>query len=179
MNSRVDFATIGNSPASVATLRPAYFGAKVSSKVLLKATFNCASQHFRLIVSRFVLFNCCWYFIPWYFEDGLSGLPATNYGSEAIVDTGHFQNRRFPRIDGATLNNSVTFAQTLVDRLSTLERNIANAGIALREQSPAQKQFWNSYPTADAFERGIDAIVATKASSYLVHQNCRRYVLFR
>lgn len=105
----------------------------------------------------------------------LSGLPS-NYGSEAIVDTGHFQNQRFPRIDGATLNNSITFAQTLIDRMSTLERNIANAGIALREQSPAQKQFWNSYPSTDAFQRGIDAIVATKASSYLVHQNCRRYV---
>ncbi|XP_012227185.1 peroxidase isoform X3 [Linepithema humile] len=111
------------------------------------------------------------------YTDTLSGLPATNYGSEAIVDTGHFQNQRFPRIDGATLNSSITFAQTLIDRMSTLERNIANAGIALKDHSPAQKQFWNSYPSTDAFERGIDAIVATKASSYLVHQNCRRFGL--
>ncbi|XP_011344830.1 peroxidase-like isoform X2 [Ooceraea biroi] len=107
----------------------------------------------------------------------LAGLPASNYGSEAIVDTGRFQNRRFPRIDEATLNNSITFAQTLVDRMSTLERNIANAGIELEAQSPAQKQYWDSYPSADAFDRSIDAIVAVKASSYLVHQNCRRFGL--
>ncbi|XP_020300662.1 peroxidase-like isoform X2 [Pseudomyrmex gracilis] len=106
-----------------------------------------------------------------------TGLPVANYGSEAIVDTGRFQNKRFPRIGGATLNNSIMFAQTLVDRMSTLENNIANAGIELEAQSPAQKQFWNSYPSADAFERSLDAIVATKASSYLVHQNCRRFGL--
>jgi len=105
----------------------------------------------------------------------LSGLPS-NYGSEAIVDTGRFQNQRFPRIDGATLNNSIAFAQTLIDRMSTLENNIANAGIKLEARSPAEKQFWSSYPSTDAFDRSIDAIVATKASSYLVQQNCRRYV---
>ncbi|XP_011136255.1 peroxidase isoform X3 [Harpegnathos saltator] len=107
----------------------------------------------------------------------ISGFPAANYGYEAIVDTGRFQNRRFPRIDGATLNNSITFAQTLVDRMSTLENNIANAGIELQAQSPAEKQYWNSYPSADAFERSIDAVVATKASLYLMHQNCRRFGL--
>jgi len=105
----------------------------------------------------------------------LSGLPS-NYGSEAIVDTGRFQNQRFPRIDGATLNNSIAFAQMLIDRMSTLENNIANAGIKLEARSPAEKQFWNSYPSTDAFDRSIDAIIATKASSYLVQQNCRRYV---
>lgn len=112
-------------------------------------------------------------------KDVLSGLPAANYGYDAIVDTGNFQNRRFPRIDEATLNNSIAFAQTLVDRMSTLERNIANAGIQLEAQSPAQKQYWNSYTSADAFERSIDAILAMKASSYLVHQNCRRWALPR
>ncbi|XP_018392669.1 PREDICTED: peroxidase-like isoform X2 [Cyphomyrmex costatus] len=106
----------------------------------------------------------------------LSGLPS-NYGSEVIVDTGRLQNRRFPKIDGTTLNNSIAFAQMLIDRMSTLESNIANAGIELKAQSPAEKQFWNSYPSTDAVDRSIDAIVATKASSYLVHQNCRRFGL--
>ncbi|KAL6437081.1 hypothetical protein ACFW04_004997 [Cataglyphis niger] len=106
-----------------------------------------------------------------------SGLPAINYGSDAIVDTGRFENRRLPRIDGTSLNNSIAFAQTLVNHMSTLERNIANAGIELQAQSPAQKQFWDSYPSVDAFERSIGAIIAMKASSYLVHQNCRRFGL--
>lgn len=108
-------------------------------------------------------------------KEPFSGLPTINYGSDAVVDTGRFGNRRLPRIDGTTLNNSIAFAQTLINHMRTLERNIANAGIELQAQSPAQKQFWDSYPSTDAFERSIGAIVATKASSYLVHQNCRRY----
>lgn len=132
--------------------------------------------------SRFNLFFIACYLnyssliISKYSKEPFSGLPIINYGSDAIVDTSRFENRRLPRIDGTSLNNSIAFAQTLVNHLSTLERNIANAGIELQAQSPAQKQFWDSYPSADAFERSIGAIVAMKASSYLVHQNCRRYV---
>ncbi|XP_076162998.1 salivary peroxidase/catechol oxidase isoform X2 [Ptiloglossa arizonensis] len=107
----------------------------------------------------------------------LSGLPMSNYPYEIVVDTGHFQNRRFPHIDEAVLNNSITFAQSLVNRMSTLERNIVNAGVEVKAHTPAGKQFLDSYPSEDAFERGLDAIVAMKASSYLLHQSCRRFGL--
>lgn len=91
-----------------------------------------------------------------------------------VVDTGRTHNRRYPHIDEAVLNNSISFAQSLVDRMSTLERNIANAGVELMAHTPAGKQFLDSYPSEDAFERGLDAIVAMKASSYLLHQSCHR-----
>ncbi|KAK9306667.1 hypothetical protein QLX08_002745 [Tetragonisca angustula] len=108
----------------------------------------------------------------------LSGLPMSNYPYEGgVVDTGRFHNRRYPHIDEAVLNNSISFAQSLVDRMSTLERNIANAGVELMAHTPAGKQFLDSYPSEDAFERGLDAIVAMKASSYLLHQSCRRFGL--
>nr|XP_033333242.1 peroxidase-like isoform X3 [Megalopta genalis] len=107
----------------------------------------------------------------------LSGLPMSNYPYEVVVDTGHFQKRRFPHIDDVVLNNSISFAQSLVDRMSTLERNIVNAGVELQAHTPAEKQFLDSYPSEDAFERGLDAIVAMKASSYLLHQSCRRFGL--
>ncbi|XP_076644739.1 peroxidase isoform X2 [Halictus rubicundus] len=106
-----------------------------------------------------------------------TGLPMSNYPYEVVVDTGRFQNRRFPHIDDAVLNNSISFAQSLVNRMSTLERNIVNAGIELQADTPAAKQFLDSYPSEDAFERGLDAIVAMKASSYLLHQSCRRFGL--
>ncbi|XP_017753123.1 PREDICTED: peroxidase-like isoform X3 [Eufriesea mexicana] len=107
-----------------------------------------------------------------------TGLPMSNYPYEGgVVDTGHFHKQRFPHIDEAVLNNSITFAQSLVDRMSTLERNIANAGVELMAHTPAGKQFLDSYPSEDAFERGLDAIVAMKASSYLLHQSCRRFGL--
>lgn len=98
----------------------------------------------------------------------------SNYPYEVVVDTEHFQTRRFPHIDEAVLNNSISFAQNSVDRMSTLERNIMNAGVELKAHTPAEKQFLDSYPSEDAFERGLDAIVAMKASSYLLHQSCRR-----
>lgn len=106
-----------------------------------------------------------------------TGLPMSNYPYEVVVDTGHVQNRRFPHIDEAVLNNSISFAQSLVNRMSTLERNLVNAGIELQADTPAEKQFRDSYPSEDAFERGLDAIVAMKASSYLLHQSCRRFGL--
>ncbi|XP_011256334.1 peroxidase isoform X2 [Camponotus floridanus] len=111
------------------------------------------------------------------YTEPLSGLPAINYDSDVIVNTVRRENRRFPRIDGTTLNNSITYAQAIVDKLNTLERNLANAGIELQAQSPAEKQFWNSNPSADAFERSIDAIVAGKASLYLRDLKCRRFGL--
>ncbi|KAK2585039.1 hypothetical protein KPH14_008560 [Odynerus spinipes] len=101
----------------------------------------------------------------------------TDTASEGIVDTGLFQNRRFPRITDAALNESVNYAKTLVDRLSTLERNIVNAGIQFEAKSANNKQYIDSYPSDDAFEKGIDAILAGKASLYLLHQNCRRFGL--
>ncbi|XP_053983298.1 peroxidase-like isoform X3 [Hylaeus volcanicus] len=106
-----------------------------------------------------------------------TGLPMTNYPYEIVVDTGRFHNRRLLHIDEAVLNNSISFAQSLVDRMSTLERNIANAGVEVKAHTPAGKQFLDSYPSEDAFERGLDAIVAMKASSYLLHQSCRRFGL--
>lgn len=89
------------------------------------------------------------------------------------MDTGNFSRQRFPSIDEATLNDSIAFAQTDVDRMGTLERNLANAGIELAARSPAQKQYWNSYTSTDAFERSIDAIIVMKASSYLIYKDCR------
>lgn len=106
-----------------------------------------------------------------------TGLPSTDTASEGIVDTGIFQNRRYPRIIGTTLNESVNYARTLVDRLETLERNIFNAGIQFDSNSVISKQYVNSYPSDDAFEKGVDAILAGKASQYLVHQSCRRFGL--
>lgn len=107
-----------------------------------------------------------------------TGLPISSYPYEgSVVDTGHFHNRHYPHIDEAVLNSSISFAQRLIERMSTLERNIANAGIELKPHTPAEKQFLDSSPSEDAFERSLDAIVATKASSYLLHQSCRRFGL--
>lgn len=119
--------------------------------------------------------NEIYYFIMCQKKKIFSELPFNNNSHEAIIDA-RFRNQRFPRVDGVALNHSIVFAQTLINHLSTLERNIANAGVELQMQSPAQKQFLDSYPSEDAFQRGIGAIVAMKASSYLLHQNCRMYI---
>ncbi|XP_014616357.1 PREDICTED: peroxidase-like isoform X1 [Polistes canadensis] len=110
------------------------------------------------------------------YTDFFTGLPSTDT-TPGIIDTGLFHNRRYPRITESMLNESVNFATTLVDRLSTLERNIVNAGVQFEANSIAGKQYINSYPSEDAFEKGIDAILATKASLYLIHESCRRFGL--
>ncbi|XP_017883255.1 peroxidase-like isoform X2 [Ceratina calcarata] len=105
-----------------------------------------------------------------------TGLPISSYSYDGgVVDTGYFHNRHYPHIDEAVLNNSITFAQRLIEHMSTLERNLAFAGIELKPHSPAEKQFLDSSPSEDAFDRSLDAIVATKASSYLLQQSCRRF----
>ncbi|XP_043667765.1 peroxidase-like isoform X2 [Vespula pensylvanica] len=111
------------------------------------------------------------------YTDIFTGLPSTDAPSEGIIDTGLFQNRQYPRITESTLNESINFAKTLVNRLGTLERNIINAGIQFEANSVAGKQYINEYPSEDALTKGIDALLVTKASSYLIHQNCRRFGL--
>lgn len=106
-----------------------------------------------------------------------TGLPAANYAYETVVDSNPFPRQKFPRIDEASINASIQFAQSLVDRLSTLENNLVNAGIGLEARSPAQRDYLSSHPSDDAVDKGVDAIVTTKASSYLVHQHCRRFGL--
>nr|XP_050849210.1 peroxidase-like isoform X3 [Vespula vulgaris] len=108
------------------------------------------------------------------YTDIFTGLPSTDAPSEGIIDTGLFQNRQYPRITESTLNESINFAKTLVNRLGTLERNIINAGIQFEANSVAGKQYINAYPSEDALTKGIDALLVTKASLYLIHQNCRR-----
>ena len=62
----------------------------------------------------------------------------------------------------------------LVKLLGRLESNIANAGIGLPIDSPSHSQYIYSYPIDDALEKAYDAIIAVKASSYLVQHHCRR-----
>ena len=65
----------------------------------------------------------------------------------------------------------------LVKLMSRLELNIVNAGIGLSNNSPSHSQYVYSYPSEDALEKAVDAIVAVKASSYLVQHHCRRYCI--
>ncbi|XP_047347771.1 peroxidase-like isoform X2 [Vespa velutina] len=111
------------------------------------------------------------------YTDIFTGLPSTDIPSEGVIDTGLLRNRQYPKITESTLNESLSFAKTLVNRLGTLERNIVNAGIQFDANSVAGKQYINGYPSEDALEKGIDALLVTKASLYLIHQNCRRFGL--
>lgn len=79
-----------------------------------------------------------------------------------------------PDIDERAFKKAVSFAQTLVDRMGTLESNIINAGIELAPQSPELKQYLTSLSSDEAFKKGVDAILSTKASYYLAHENCGR-----
>ncbi|XP_015600667.1 peroxidase isoform X3 [Cephus cinctus] len=104
-----------------------------------------------------------------------TGLPSTDYRHELVIDTAGFNKRRLPHIHEKALNASVNFAQTLVNRMSRLEANIANAGIGFSEKSPSYGQYVHSYPSDDALEYGTDAVIAMTASSYLAQHHCQRF----
>lgn len=69
---------------------------------------------------------------------------------------------------------SIAFADRRIKMRNRLESSIINAGIGLSKSTPSHSQYVYSYPSEDAFEKSSDAIIAAKASSYLVQNNCQR-----
>ncbi|XP_066590140.1 peroxidase-like isoform X2 [Prorops nasuta] len=90
-----------------------------------------------------------------------------------IVDTGLFKQRQLPKITISDINESMAFAQSAIDRLATLERNIANANIEL--QGPAHRDFLTSLPEDAAADKAASALLASKTSARLVSQYCRSF----
>lgn len=88
---------------------------------------------------------------------------------------GNFEKRTWPKIENNALNESIAFAELMIKYRSRLETNIINAGVGLLKSTPSHSQYVYSYPSEDAFEKSNDAIIAAKASSYLVQNSCRRY----
>ncbi|XP_033217357.1 peroxidase-like isoform X2 [Belonocnema kinseyi] len=89
--------------------------------------------------------------------------------------TEEFKAIYVPKIDENALNSSIMYGNMLVKLMSRLEINIASAGIGLLKNSPSHSQYLYSYPSQDALEKAVDAIVAVKASSFLIQHHCRRY----
>lgn len=108
--------------------------------------------------------------------------PATSnlagfYQSTENIVVGNFEKRTWPKIENNALNESIAFAELMIKYRSRLETNIINAGVGLLKSTPSHSQYVYSYPSEDAFEKSNDAIIAAKASSYLVQNSCRRFGL--
>lgn len=107
-----------------------------------------------------------------------TGLPAIVYQPNFVVNSRTFiDSHLFPDIDGSAINSSVSFGQGIVNRLKRLETNIVSAGISFSNDTPTQGQYVDWFPTADAHQKSIDALVAVKASIYLAQNNCQRFGL--
>ncbi|XP_051159599.1 peroxidase-like isoform X2 [Leptopilina boulardi] len=96
--------------------------------------------------------------------------------AEKIV-LGNFEKRKWPKIEDNALNESIAFADRMIKFRSRFETNLINSGISLSKSTPSHSQYVYSYPSEDAFEKSNDAIIAAKASSYLVQDNCGRFGL--
>ncbi|XP_043269113.1 peroxidase-like isoform X2 [Venturia canescens] len=82
---------------------------------------------------------------------------------------------RLPELNGNALNTSIVYGQNVVGRLQRLEENLVSAGILLGQNTPAHDQYIFSAPNDEAFEMQADALVAAKASMYLLQHHCHRY----
>lgn len=119
------------------------------------------------------------YKLPNTFQNDLhvySNLPGFDYRQEKII-TGNFERKFWPKIEDNALNMSIAFADRRIKMRNRLESSIINAGIGLSKSTPSHSQYVYSYPSEDAFEKSSDAIIAAKASSYLVQNNCQRFGL--
>lgn len=89
-----------------------------------------------------------------------------------LADVSTYGDRKQPQLEENALNVSLNFATETLNRIGRLEANIIFAGVDLSPNSPAFNQFVHLYPTKDAAEKGIDAIIASKASLWLAQRHC-------
>lgn len=52
-------------------------------------------------------------------------------------------------------------------------------GIQVREDSPSHGQLIDSYPFSEALMIGRNALIANRASLYLVQRHCKKYVYYK
>lgn len=81
---------------------------------------------------------------------------------------------RLPRINEEAVNNSLSFGITLIERMRRLEENLVLAGIGFTADTPSHNQYIFTSPSEDALQLQADALVALKASMYLVQHHCQR-----
>ncbi|VEN48807.1 unnamed protein product [Callosobruchus maculatus] len=70
------------------------------------------------------------------------------------------------------LNDSVVFAERIVETLRRLEANLVSADVMLKEGTPLQGEFAAGKPEEEALQRGRQALRAVEASIQLVVHMC-------
>ncbi|KAL0271442.1 UNVERIFIED_CONTAM: hypothetical protein PYX00_008538 [Menopon gallinae] len=82
--------------------------------------------------------------------------------------------RGVPVVSLHDLNVAVKVAEDFVSKLQRLEENLAASGIEVQGNSPSYGQLLNSYPTPESRQLGKYALIANRASLYLVQKHCQR-----
>ncbi|CAH1983084.1 unnamed protein product [Acanthoscelides obtectus] len=70
------------------------------------------------------------------------------------------------------LNDSVVFAERILDTLHRLEANLVSAKVILKDGTPSQGEFAAGTPEVEALQRGRQALRAVEASIQLVVHMC-------
>lgn len=83
-------------------------------------------------------------------------------------------NFRKVRITPNDISASVAFGQDILTKLAQLESNLMRAEITVEDNSPAYGFLIDSGMDKDGIEPGKHAIVAAKATTYLVNSFCTR-----
>lgn len=78
------------------------------------------------------------------------------------------------QITSKALNNSIYFADDILNRYHRLETNIASADVQVKKGTPSHGHFMDSTPEKVALKQGKDALVSVKATLHLWGSYCVR-----
>ncbi|KAK6644324.1 hypothetical protein RUM43_000591 [Polyplax serrata] len=79
-----------------------------------------------------------------------------------------------PHITDHDLNIAVKVAEEIISKWQRLENNLVDSGIRVKENTPSHGQLINSYPSPEALDYGKNALIANRASLYLIQKHCQR-----
>ncbi|NP_001164313.1 peroxidase precursor [Tribolium castaneum] len=102
--------------------------------------------------------------------------PLTGFGSttKTIIQN---HNHDGPKITEKDLNRSVSFGNSVINRMLRLETNLGWSDVHVKKGTPSHGQLIASHPDEEALKQGRDALVATKATIHLMNMFCHKHHL--
>lgn len=82
--------------------------------------------------------------------------------------------RRLPQIDNKELISTVTFSQSLIDKMARHETNIRDSDVFVKFGTPNHGQLVDGMPSFEALDHGKDAAIAVRASQHIANKYCLR-----
>lgn len=101
------------------------------------------------------------------------------HGNNYIIES-KYSSSYFPindlgiKISEKDLNNSVVFANSVLNNMKRLETNLGWSDIRVKTGTPSHGMFISFSPDREAVKKGRDALIAMKAGVQLLNTFCNK-----